>query len=162
MNVFCKEWLKTGSATLTINTVEELLNISNVASALNITTAPEKNQSRLQRQWARDHKMTPLQLIDTLHLALAAERRILRFDYVSFHLRCLSLLGTLRTVLRNKSRQCSCHQHHDKEAKLAVLNIFDLASKSQTWALKQASELVKEFIEREGSVERDRLEKMGV
>ena len=35
MNVFCKEWLQTGSATLTINTVEALLNTSNIASTFN-------------------------------------------------------------------------------------------------------------------------------
>ena len=104
--------------------------------------------------------MTHLQLVDTLHLALAAERHILRFDYISLHLRCLRLLRTLRTIFNNKSRQCSCHHHDEKEAKLAVLDIFQLASKSKTRALKQASEMVNEFMEREGSVERDRLEKM--
>ena len=162
MNVFCNEWLQTGSATLTINTVEDLLNTSKIASTFNNASSPEEDQSRLQRQWARSHKMTPLQLADTLHLALAAEEHILRFDYVSFHLRCLTLLRTLRTILSDKSRQCSCHHHDDKEAKLAVLHIFELASRSQTSALKQASELINEFIEREGSVERDRLEKTAV
>ena len=160
MNVFCKEWLQTGSATLTINTVEDLLNTSNIASTFNNATAPEEDQSLLQRQWTKSHKMTPLQLLDTLHLALSAERHILRFDYISLHLRCLRLLRTLRTILNYKSRQCSCHHHDQKEAKLAVLDIFEFASRSKTWALKQACEMVNEFIEREGSVERDRLEKM--
>ena len=106
--------------------------------------------------------MTPLQLVDTLHLALAAEGHILRFDYVSLHLRCLTLLRILRTVLPDKSRQCACHHHDEKEAKLVVLDVFDLASRSETSALKQASEVLNKFIEREGSVERDRLKKMGV
>ena len=160
MNVFCKEWLQTNSATLTINTVEGLLNTSNVTSTSKIPAAPEKDQSLLQRQWAKSHKMTPLQLLDTVHLALAAEGHILRFDYLSLHLRCLSLLRTLRTVFPDKSRQCDCHHHGEEEAKLLVVDIFGSASRSDTWALKRASEVINEFIQREGSVERDRLEKM--
>lgn len=144
------------------NTVEDLLNTSNIASTFNIAIAPKQDQSLLQQQWARSHKMTPLQLIDTLRLALAAERHILRFDYVSLHLRCLTLLHRLLTVLPDKSSQCSCPRHNEQEVKFVVLDIFDLASRSETIALKQASEVVSEFIEREGSVERDRLEKMGV
>ena len=126
MNVFCKEWLQTESATLTINTVEDLLNTSNVTSTSKIAAAPEEDQSLLQRQWAKSHKMTPLQLLDTLHLALAAEEHILRFDYISLHLRCLSLLRTLRTVFPDKSRQCACHHHDEKEAKLAVVGYFSV------------------------------------
>jgi hypothetical protein len=162
MNVFCQEWLETGSATLTINTVEDLLNASNITSTFNIVAALDKDKSCLQRQWARSHKMTPLQLIDTLHHALAAERHILRFDYISLHLRCLTLLHALRTVLVDKSRQCSCHHHDEKEAKVVLLDIFNSACRSQTSGLKKASEVLNEFIEREGSVERDRLEKMGL
>ena len=162
MNVFCKEWLQTGSATLTINTVEDLLNTSNVTSTSKTAAASKENQSLLQRQWAKNHKMTPPQLLDTLHLALAAEKHVLRFDYISLHLRCLSLLHTLRTAFPDKSRQCECHHHDQKEAKLVVLDVFQWAARSNTSALKRASEVLDKFIEREGSVERDRLENIGV
>ena len=124
----------------------------------NITTTREKDQSLLQRQWAKSHKLTPLQLLDTLHHAIAAEERMLRFDYVSFHIRCLRLLRTLGTVLDNKWRQIFGCKYFEKETEvgLLVLHIF-IAAETDGSILKQASEIVHELIEREGSVECERL-----
>lgn len=48
---------------------------------------PNKPQGLLQRQWTESHKMTLLQLLDTLRHAIAAEEHMLRFDYFSLPLR---------------------------------------------------------------------------
>ena len=163
MNIFFrKEWMKTGDATLTISTVEDLFNDPKFASTNNTTTTTTRNKdhSLLQRQWAKSHKMTPLQLLDTLHHAIAAEEHMIRFDYISLHLRCLRILHILRTVLNDMSRERFGRNYIEKETELAfvVLYIFHMATKSDSSILKRASEVVHEFIEREGSVECDKLE----
>lgn len=102
LNVFRKQWNKTGDATLTISTVETT--IQNLHLTSNTTTAQKKDRSLLQRQWAKSHKKTPLQLLDTLHHAIAAEQHIIHFDYLSLHLRCLRMLRALQIVLDNMLR----------------------------------------------------------
>ena len=93
--VFCQQWTKTRDAMLTIDTVEELLKGQNYGSTSMNASSQEKDASLLHRQWAKTHKLTPLQLLDTLHRAIAAEEHMLRFDYISLHFRCLRLLRTL-------------------------------------------------------------------
>src|SRR5277367_6614755 len=96
-----------GGATLTIDIVEDLLNDPKLASSFNnIDTAQKKDQSLLQRQWAKSHKMTPLQLVDILHHAVAAEEHMIRFDYITLHLRCLRMLRTLQIVSDDTLLQC--------------------------------------------------------
>ena len=157
MNMFRKQWEKTGDATLTISTVEDLLNDPKFASTNNTTTAQKKNRSLLQRQWTRSHKLTPLQLLDTLHHAIAAEEHVIRFDYISLHLRCLRILRTLRTVYDDMLRERFGRNYIGKETQLAimVLYIFLMAAESESSILEQASVVLHESIEREGSVECD-------
>lgn len=103
--------------------------------------------------------MTPLQLLDTLHHALAAEERIVRFEYISLHLRCRRILCTLRTVHDEALRQYIKRNDMEKNTYLAfvVLYIFVETAKSDGSLLKRVTETLLEFIEREGSVECDGL-----
>lgn len=172
-NIFRTQLIKTGDATLTINNVEDLINDPKFASASNITAAEEKDRSLLQRQWAKSHKLTPLQLLDTLRLGIAAEEHMLRFDYISLHLRCLRLLRTLQTIVDDVLHEVFGTKPIENESQLVLvvfyifelsdtsektLEILKLKSGSESPILKRASEVVQEFIEIEGSVECDRLQ----
>ena len=118
--------------------------------------------------------MTPLQLLDTLRNAISAEEHLLRFDYISLHIRCLRLLRTLRTILDDQLRHCFGANYIDDERQLCyvVYYIFKEAAgleKSgrtvnqenlfESSMLKEAGKVVETYIEREGSVECDKLKK---
>ena len=165
MEMFGMQWMKSGDPTLTVSNVEDLLNDRRFASTFNnITTAQKRDQSLLQRQWAKSHKMTPLQLLDTLHHAIAAEEHIIRFDYISLHLRCRRILCTLQTVHEDTLRRYIGRNGIEKNTHLAfvVLYIFLESAESDRSILKRASETLHKFIEREGSVECDRLKEICV
>src|SRR5947207_8299970 len=121
--------------------------------------------------------MTPLQLLDTLRHAITVEEPMLRLDYFSLHLRCLELLRSLRTLLDGKLRQYFGNDYIEKETQLPfiVAYIFQVASGSarieetmrirggvESLMLKRTGEFLKEYIEREGRVECDKLEKICV
>jgi hypothetical protein len=99
---------------------------------------------------------------------------MLRLDYFSLHLRCLELLRSLRTVLDDKLRQYFGNDYIENEMQLPVIvaYIFQVA-KGSAWIeetmriregvkslmLKRTGEFLKEYIEQEGRVEFDKLEK---
>jgi hypothetical protein len=172
-NVFGRHWIATRHAMFTIDTVEDLLKGPNYASTSTITTTQEKDSSPLHRQWAKTHKLTPLQLLDSLHRAIAAEEHMLRFDYITLHLRCLRLLRTLKTVFDDRLRRFFGRNYIQKESQLYLLplSILMMAAKSEEIResrglktgfenpiLKRTSEVISELIELEGSIECDRLE----
>jgi len=118
--------------------------------------------------------MTPLQLLDTLRRAIIVEEPMLRLDYFSLHLRCLELLRSLRTVLDDKLRQYFGNNYMENEMQLPyiVAYIFQVANGSakiediikirggvKSLMLKRTGEFLKEYIEREGRVECDKLKK---
>ena len=93
-------WMEKGVRRFPLGLMREFLDDPKFfASTSNGSASREKGQTLLQRQWAKTHKLTTLQLLDALHHALVAEKYMLRFDYVSFHLRCLPLFHSLRTFL---------------------------------------------------------------
>lgn len=172
--VFRTRYFETGDATLTFDTVEGLLNEKKLVSTSPVDTNETSEQSLLRRQWAKSHKMTPLQLLDTLRHAIAVEEHMLRFDYFSLHLRCLRLLHTLRELLDQKLQQYFGPNYIENETQLPFLvsYIFEVAAGSgkigkvlkvkdgsESLMVKRASEVVHEFIGREGAVECDKLEK---
>jgi hypothetical protein len=165
-NAFVENWMKTNNPRLMMNNLEDLLDGLGFNSISTIATARDKDQGPLQRQWAKSHKMTPLQFLDTLCHAIAAEEHMLRFDYISFHLRCVHLLRTLRTVLDDTLRHHFGPNYIEKETHLAfvVLYIFIVAggfvkfkTGSESRILERASVVLQEFMEQKGSVECDRL-----
>lgn len=172
--VFRTQYFETGDATLTFDTVEGLLNEKKLVSTSPVDTNETSEQSLLRRQWAKSHKMTPLQLLDTLRHAIAVEEHMLRFDYFSLHLRCLRLLHTLRELLDQKLQQYFGPNYIENETQLPFLvsYIFEVAAGSgkigkvlkvkdgsESLMMKRASEVVHEFIGREGAVECGKLEK---
>ena len=127
ISLFRTQWVETGDTTLTMSTVEGLLMNQQFASTWHNTAARGEdqnlvqNQSPLQKQWAKSHKMTPLQLLDTLCNAISAEEHVLRFDYISLHVRCLRFLRTLRTVLDDQLRHCFGPDYIENETQLCFV-----------------------------------------
>ena len=127
---------------LTINTVEDLIMKPQYASTLQNTPLPGDDEnlapkhSPLQKQWIKSHKMTPLQLLDTLRNAISAEEYMLRFDYISLHTRCLRLLRTLRTALDDQLRDRFGPNYIDDERQLCyvIYYIFkEAAEPEEIW-----------------------------
>jgi hypothetical protein len=124
-----------------------------------------KNKSLLLRQWANSHKMTLLQLLATLGQAVAAEQHMLRFDYISLHLRCLRLLHELHASIDDKLREYfgSTYMENDTQLPFLVSWIFTVAAETENYResvrhqgrveslmLRKASITVRGFIEKEG------------
>ena len=150
-----------------MDNVDELLHNRQFLPAGSIATM-------LERQWAKSHKMTLLQLLDTLRNALATEEHILRFDYFSAHERCMRVLHALQTSLDDKLRQYFGAAYIEKDTQLPFIvgYIFYLAVGTEKFEesmkskgiikskiLKEAGVIVDGFIKREGRVECDKLEK---
>lgn len=177
-DVFHNEYFATGNATLTLETVQKLLgNWKGPTTSTVSENVSDRPQSLLQTQWAKSHKITPLQFLDTLRHAIAIEEPMLRFDYFSFHLRCLGLLRGLRNALDDKMRQYFGSDYLENETQLpfVVGYIFQVAngtaSIGETTRLRdnltslmmtRAAAVVKEYIEKEGDAESNKLEKMCV
>ena len=102
---------------------------------------------------------------------------MLRFDYFTFHLRCLDLLRTLRNVLDGKMRQYFGNDYLENETQLPFVigYIFQVAHGTAilgemtrmddnltSLMMTRAAEVVKEYIEREGYAESDKLSKICV
>jgi hypothetical protein len=104
--------------------------------------------------------------------ALVAEAQMLRFDYFSFHLRCLQLLRALRTSLDDKLREYfgPAYLENDTQLPFVVGYVLMVASGTERYGerarnyggfesvmLRKASVTVRQFIQQEGEVECDKL-----
>jgi hypothetical protein len=177
-DVFHNEYFATGNAILTLETVQKLLgNWKGPTTSAIVENVLDRPQSLLQKQWVESHKLTPLQFLDTLRHAIAAEEPMLRFDYFTFHLRCLSLLRDLRNVLDNKIRQYFGNDYLENDTQLpfVVGYIFQVANGTAdigeitrlrdnltSLMMTRAAAVVKEYIEKEGNTENAKLEKICV
>jgi len=169
MKLFHKQWDENGDTILTTSTMEDLLMSQQSASSQQGPKGPAKDESWMLR--SKDHKMTHMQFLDTLSKAISAEEHIFRFDYISLHVRCLHFLRELRTVLDPQLRYHFGPDYINDETQLCyvVYCIFKESAGfgknekdkpcSESSMLKQASEMMAAHIEREGSVECDKLEK---
>jgi hypothetical protein len=167
-------YIRDAHTELTLETVEGLLEDSAIAStATSLTTSSDDDLRSLRLQWTKSHKLTVLQLLETLRDATAAEQYMLRFDYFSLHQRCLAILRKLRDVHAEKFHQYGHGRiEHDFQLALIVPQIFHVASETakaeeefkmkniESRMLRRSSEVVDEFIGREGSVESTKLAKM--
>ena len=158
---------------LTLETVERLLEDRTIASTSLTTVSADRGT--LRQLWTKSHKLTVLQLLETLRDATAAEQPMLRLDYFSLHQRCLAILRKLRIVLDEKFRQYFGPDWIENETQLAFIvpYVFMVASGSakaaeglklkdevESLMMKRASEVVDEFIGREGNVECEKLAKI--
>jgi hypothetical protein len=121
--------------------------------------------------------MTPLQFLDTLRHAIAIEEPMLRFDYFTFHLRCLAVLRSLRDVVDDKLKQYFGNDYIEDDTQLpyVICYIFEVARNTAAIGentklrnvlgsslMIKAAQVVREFIEREGHMESDKLSKLCV
>jgi hypothetical protein len=156
--------------TLTLESVEELFRDQRIVAS---SPTQSDDWTLLYQQWAKSHKMTVQQLLATLADALNAEASVIRFDYFSLHLRCMRLLKTLRDTFDEKFQQYFGPEYMENETQLpfTVGYIFMAATSSGKAAdhlrirdaksimMQGASDVVQELIKREGSVEKEKLEK---
>jgi len=172
-------YLQDGNTQLTLEIVEGLLKdrTGGVSVSSRLT-----HRALLRQQWAKSHKLSILQLLDAMRDATAAEQCALRFDYVSFHLRCLSLLENLVDVLGDKVQRNLLSMGFYDEINgellpsLIVHYIFTACAAfdgnlrdAKGWrfakdglVMEQQSAIVAGFIEKEGRVEFEKLKKMGI
>ena len=117
-------YLGHGDLKLTLDTVEKLvedekISLSDQGGIICVEKgAPE---SILQRQWAKNHKLSTLQLVEALLSAISAEKYALRLDYFSLHLRCLDLLRALRAELDSKFRQYFGDDYLENDTQLVFI-----------------------------------------
>ena len=175
-DIFHTEYFRTGNAALTVHSIQKLLDQWDEPLDYSVLesghTTISTTSSLLQTQWAKSHKLTPLQFLYTMRHAMAVEEHMLCFDYFSFHLRCLALLRRLRDVLDAKFRQYFGDEYIENETQLLFLvayifmvargtagfgEISKLRSSVKSSIMIKAAQVVREFIEREGGVEADKL-----
>ncbi|WWC65533.1 uncharacterized protein I303_108151 [Kwoniella dejecticola CBS 10117] len=91
--IFSGKYLRDPSAgtSFGLNSVETLLSDILADEAKQSAIADKKYTIRRKRNH-RSHKFSILQLLSILEAGLEAETRSIRFDYVSMHLRCLTIL----------------------------------------------------------------------
>ena len=175
-DIFHEEYFATGNAALTLDTVQKLLDEENTPAILNaIAAKPNEARSLLHKQWAKSHKMTPLQLLSTLRDAIVIEEPMLRFDYISFHIPCLKLLRRVRDVANEKLTQYFGKDYIENDSQLpfVVHYIFQVALGAHTIGEKsklrdnvrsammvKVAGVFREFIQLEGRLESDKLEKI--
>jgi hypothetical protein len=162
-----------GALALTAETMGDLLADTGVdPSSLQLS----KPQTKLQQQWAHNHKLTPLQFLAILRAALVAEQHIIRFDYVSLHMRCIQLLREIRVMLHDKFVQYQGEHYMENETQLSWLVGWILLTAAESEKatkmmrlrdgslsnvmLVRASQVLDSFIEREGNAECTKLEKV--
>ena len=133
--VLGKRFSGTGDLSLTLKTVEHLIEQDRIElpAVDESTDIDSTNHSILQKQWAKSHKLTVLQLLEALRYAMTSEKYALRFDYYSFHLRCLDLLRAVRTELDEKLRQYfgDDYLENDTQLPFVVGYIFMVAQNTQ-------------------------------
>jgi hypothetical protein len=84
-DVFHQDYFQSGNAALTLDSIQKLLDEWNAPtnSSEAVVSKSKTTSSILQSQWAKSHKMTPLQFLDTLRHAIAIEEPMLRFSTIS-------------------------------------------------------------------------------
>ena len=134
-DVLRKRYAGKGDLSLTLETVEGLIKDEKLKlPTLEPSTETDtRSHSVLQKQWSKSHKLSVLQLLHALQYSVAAERHALRFDYFSFHLRCLDLLRAIRNELDGKFRQYFGQEYIENDTQLVFLvsYIFMVASNTQ-------------------------------
>jgi hypothetical protein len=101
--------------TLTVHNIEELLNEQAQGGDSN---------TRLRRSWKTTKRLTSLQLLEALHLAIPAELKKLEVNYFRLHEQSVGLLRRLRTELNDDLRKFPGGLQLDNESQLPHMGIF--------------------------------------
>ena len=78
-----------GSIAWSVHNIQAILNEANQQSL------PQHLRSR----WNKSHQLSHMQLLEVFRSALLAEHKVLRYDYISMHFRCLDFLRQLRAEI---------------------------------------------------------------
>ncbi|KAL9109590.1 MAG: hypothetical protein Q9227_005770 [Pyrenula ochraceoflavens] len=164
-------------ATAALHQVEELFKLAAARDRL----APEKHSTaKILRRMVEKTTLTPIQLLTYLRDSIASEVPDLYFDYLSFHRRCWQLHRAIDTAIQADLIEKVGPGYMEHEYHLPWLTpwIFSIVSGVQMQdripmggrndrmrqiglrdrgILLKANEVLKEFISREGSVEKERL-----
>jgi len=142
-------------------------NIEGIFNELNRKSVSE----RLQNRWKTSHQMSNLQLLELFRVALVSEYKVLRYDYISMHFRCLDFLRQLRIEIDEDLRTNFGPDYLEREDQLSNLVGYILmagvmfqrsmtASKSPQSSelgdlpmISKASALMKKTIDSSGDVE---------
>ncbi|CAM6087362.1 unnamed protein product [Calypogeia fissa] len=162
-----------GRVVLTAETMEDLLGDYGVdPSSLELY----RPQTKLQQLYAQTHKLEPLVFLNAMKTALVAEQHMIRFDYVSLHMRCIQLLREIRVKLHDRFMKLYGEGYMENVTQLSWLVgwVLYTAVESNGAArllmqpdgslhsvmLEPASQVVEDLIRREGDVECTKLEKI--
>jgi hypothetical protein len=159
---------------LTFETVESLLQDCAVAPA---SATISSDRKFLRQQWTKSHKLTVLQLLETLRDSTAAEQYMLRLDYFALHKRCFLILRELRNSLDEEFLEnFNSRDFVDDDTELMFMvpcllmvttGLAKVAKAAESLGLtvenpmmKKAGEVLDEVIGREGGVELEKLVNM--
>ena len=180
-----------GHAVLTVETVQSILNARRTQShAWKPSKEPQRQQSAerskplssqrqslLESQWSKSHKMTPLQLLGALRRALEVEEPMLKFDYLTFHVRCLQVLRQVRDAVDVDLRKYFGDGYLENDSQLPTMvgYIFSVVAVNTSNAelnrllrgldvasilMTRAGNVLKNILEHDGRVEADKLAKV--
>ncbi|MCJ1287916.1 hypothetical protein MMC26_007268 [Xylographa opegraphella] len=115
------------------------LTMHNVEKLLNDKAQQEHGllSRQLCRQWEKSHRLSQLQLLQTLRAALTHEIPRLQFNYVALHQRCIGLLRRLRENLHEDFVRYISPEYLDNESQLAFVVIYIL---QVAWGAARTSE----------------------
>jgi hypothetical protein len=150
-------------------------------SSVVVKRSHSQEQSFLQQQWNKSHKMTLWQFLSVLRYTIALEDIMLRFDYIAFYLQCLDFLHSLRTAVDSDMRKYNGDIYIEDETQLPfiVRYIFQVVTTNtalmtnlggremqnlniQSKMMVKATAVLREFIQREAHVETNKLNKVCV
>jgi hypothetical protein len=173
--------------TLSVENVHVILNTQMYQSRVSEASkskAPQGQQSSerqgvLKSQWSKSHKLSPLQLLESLRPALETEEPALRFDYFSMHVRCFQILRQVRDEIDQDLRNYFGDKYIENDTQLptVVSWIFRVVAGNATNVqlnralrgldvgsamMAKAASVLKKVIDREGRVESEKIGKICV
>lgn len=94
--------------------------VQNIEAILN-----EANQQglpqHLRNRWNKSHQLSHMQVLSILRSALSAEYKVLHFDYISMHYRCLDFLRQLRVEIDEDLKSQFGPEYLEREDQLSNL-----------------------------------------
>lgn len=175
--IFAEELNKNSRADATLHLVEDFFKL---AAAKDILPADKPSTAKILKRMAEKTVLTPIQLLDYLKASITSELPELFFDYLDFHRRCWQLLRTIDKSIQSDliEKVGPAYMEHEYQLPWLTPWIFsiimgtnikdqvpfgDRSNRLKTIGLRDRSILIKatstlkDFIIREGGVQRDRL-----
>ncbi len=100
-----------GSIEWSVQNIEAILNEANQQSL----------PQHLRNRWNTSHQLSHMQLLEIFRSALLAEQKVLRYDYISMHFRCLDFLRLLRVEIDEELKSQFGPEYLEREDQLSTL-----------------------------------------